>query len=87
MDSSDVILILGAGPHLGSGVARKFAANGYRVAVASRSISDGNLSSEGYLQVQVDLSQPTTIPRVFESIRNRYGKPPNVIVFNGKSAF
>lgn len=79
-----VVLILGGGPRIGSSVARKFASQGFEVAIASRSVTDGAPSSEGYLQVQVDLSQPASVPRVFEVIKSRLGVPPSVVVYNGK---
>ena len=78
-----VVLIVGAGPRVGSAIARKFASQGCKVAVASRSVTDGALSPEGYLQVQVDLSQPSLVPRVFEVVTNQLGAPPSVVIYNG----
>ena len=37
MAANKVVLILGAGPRVGTAVAKKFASEGYKVAVASRS--------------------------------------------------
>ena len=79
-----VIFILGAGPRVGSSVARKFAAQGFSVAIASRSVTDGSISTEGYLQLCVDLSQPASVPAAFETIKARLGAPPNVVVYNGR---
>jgi len=84
MTSSAVILILGAGPRVGSGIARKFAAQGFKVAVASRRVANDSISPEGYLQVTVDLSQPSSVPQAFEIVKSRFGVPPNVVVYNGK---
>ena len=78
-----VIFILGAGPRVGSSVARKFTAQGFSVAVASRSVTDGSISTEGYLQLCVDLSQPASVPAAFKSIKTRLGAPPSVVVYNG----
>ena len=84
MDQPAVILILGAGPRLGSGIARKFASQGFKVAIASRSIADGTLSPDGYLQLQTDLSQPSSVPRIFSAVKSRLGAPPSVVVYNGE---
>ena len=85
MNPSAVILILAGGPRLGLSVAHKFASQGFKVAIASRSITDGSLSTEGYLQLQVDLSQPASVPRVFEAVKSRLGVPPCVVVYNGET--
>jgi NAD(P)-dependent dehydrogenase (short-subunit alcohol dehydrogenase family) len=79
-----VILILGAGPRIGAGVALEFASHGFKVAVSSRSRVNGITSPEGYLEVKADLFQPETIPQAFETVRAHFGNPPNVVVFNGK---
>ena len=79
-----VIFILGAGPRVGSSVARKFAAQGFSVAIAARGVTDGSISIEGYLQLCVDLSQPASVPAAFETIKTRLGAPPSVVVYNGR---
>ena len=84
MTQPQVILILSAGPRIGSSVARKFASQGFSVVIASRSVTDSAISPEGYLQLQVDLSRPETVPRVFEVTKSRLGVPPQVVVYNGK---
>ena len=84
MAVSAVVLVLGAGPRVGSSVARKFASQGFQVIVAARGVTDDTLSSEGYLQLQVDLAQPAIVPRAFEVIKRRFGVPPGVVVYNGK---
>jgi NAD(P)-dependent dehydrogenase (short-subunit alcohol dehydrogenase family) len=81
MASAGVILILGAGPRLGRAVASKFASNGYKVALAARSISDG-ISPEGFLNIKTDLSDPTSVPMVFEAVEKSFGLP-NIVVYNG----
>ena len=82
--SSDVLLILGAGPRIGSAVALKFASQGFRVAIASRSAVDGTISPNGYLQLQLDLFQPASVPRAFEAVKRHFGTPPGVVVYNGR---
>ena len=84
MNPPAVVLILGAGPRVGSGVAQKFASQGFKVAIASRSITDGAFSPADHSQFQVDLSQPASVPRVFEAVKNRLGAPPCVVVYNGE---
>lgn len=81
MDSTSVILILGAGPRLGKTIASKFASGGYKVALAARSLPDG-ISAEGYLNVRVDLSAPESIPAVFKAVEKSMGIP-NIVVYNG----
>ena len=81
MASTKVILILGAGSRLGKAVASKFASNGYKVAVAARSISDG-ISPEGFLNIKIDLSDPTSVPKAFEAVEKSIGLP-NIVVYNG----
>ncbi|KAF2166432.1 hypothetical protein M409DRAFT_23074 [Zasmidium cellare ATCC 36951] len=83
MSASDTALILGAGPRVGSSVAKKFASEGYAVVIASRSVQDGSTSPEGYLQVKVDLDQPRSVRHAFESVMEHFQAPPNVVVFNG----
>jgi NAD(P)-dependent dehydrogenase (short-subunit alcohol dehydrogenase family) len=81
MDSTSVILILGAGPNLGMGIASKFASNSYKVALAARSLPNG-ISAEGYLNIKVDLSEPESIPAVFKAVEASMGTP-NIVVYNG----
>ena len=77
-----ILLVLGAGPRLGSGVASKFAARGYRVALAARSLTSG-LCEDGTLNIPADLSDPKVVLRVFRATIENFGHP-NVVVYNGK---
>ncbi len=81
MATAGVILILGAGPRLGMAIASRFASNGYKVALAARSISDG-ISPEGFLNIKTDLSDPTSVPIVFKTVEKFFGLP-NIVVYNG----
>ncbi|ETN43379.1 uncharacterized protein HMPREF1541_02538 [Cyphellophora europaea CBS 101466] len=83
MTASPVVLILGAGPNIGAAVGRLFKSNGYKVALASRRVTDG-ADSDGVLNVQVDLSQPSTVTRAFEKVISALG-PPGVVVYNASS--
>ncbi|KAK5705302.1 hypothetical protein LTR97_002420 [Elasticomyces elasticus] len=76
-----VALILGAGPNLGQSIAAKFAANGYRVAVAARRVSDGVSNGTGFFGMKANLSNPETVRQVFQTTTKELG-PPNVVVYN-----
>ncbi|KAK9370587.1 hypothetical protein V1509DRAFT_616242 [Lipomyces kononenkoae] len=73
------IFILGAGPNIGQHVAKKFAANGYKIAVSSR--SGGSPVSEEYLSVKADLTDPTTVASAFKQLRDTWGDP-SIVVYN-----
>ena len=81
--SSSVALIFGAGANIGAGVARAFAANGYKVAVASRSSKHG-LTQDDYLHLTCDLDDPSSVTKAFEKTRQALGAP-GVVVYNGMS--
>lgn len=81
--TSPVLFILGAGPKIGTSVAQVFAAKGYKVALAARSLQDG-LSVEGYLHLKLDLANTANIPAAFEKVNKELGIP-SVVVYNGNS--
>jgi NAD(P)-dependent dehydrogenase (short-subunit alcohol dehydrogenase family) len=83
MASSPVLLILGAGPNIGKSVAQKFAANGYKVALASRRVPTTNDWKES-LHVQSDLSKPEAVKDIFQQVREKVGVP-SFVLFNSKS--
>jgi NAD(P)-dependent dehydrogenase (short-subunit alcohol dehydrogenase family) len=76
-----VLLLIGAGPNIGAAVAKKFADNGCKVALAARSLSSG-IQENGYLHVKADLSNPESVPQIFRSVRENHGIP-NIVVYNG----
>jgi NAD(P)-dependent dehydrogenase (short-subunit alcohol dehydrogenase family) len=78
--SSPVLLILGAGPGIGLSVAKSFAAQGYKVALAARSVHDG-VGEDGYLRVQADLAHPEVVQKVFAKVKETVGIP-HVVVYN-----
>ena len=80
--SQPVLLLLGYGPNIGHAVANRFAAQGYKVAIASRSLEHETFNEAGWLQLQVDLSHPETVPAVFSKVIERLGVP-SVVVYNG----
>ncbi|KAJ4859529.1 short chain dehydrogenase domain-containing protein [Trichoderma breve] len=78
-----VVLILGAGANIGASVAKKFAANGYLVAISARGLRNGS-SPEGYLLIQADLADKFAVPRIFETVKSAIGTP-NVVIYNAAS--
>lgn len=85
MSSEKIILIVGAGPRVGRGIASRFRAGGYKVALAARSLTTG-LSAEGTLEIKIDLADPTSVPQIFETVKQFWGFP-SVVVYNGMCAF
>ncbi|KIM98594.1 hypothetical protein OIDMADRAFT_105110 [Oidiodendron maius Zn] len=81
MAASSVVLILGSGPRVGASVAKKFASNGYKVAVASRSGS-GTKTAEGYLSLKADFTKPESISALFDAVKTEFKASPSVIVYN-----
>lgn len=79
---SPVILILGAGPNIGQSVARKFASKGYKVALAARSLKEGD-STEKQLIIPSDLSKTNDVINAFAKVKEVFGIP-SVVVYNGE---
>lgn len=80
--ASKVLFILGAGGNVGASVAKKFASEGYKVALASRSVAPG-LSPDGYLNVRLDLTKSSDVAPAFAKVKETFGAP-SVVVYNGK---
>ena len=81
MSSKPVVLILGSGPRVGAAVAKQFANTGYLVAVASRKATVDK-TAEGYLSVKADLSNPSSVPTVFDAVKAEFQNAPSVVVYN-----
>lgn len=81
MAANRVALILGSGPRVGQSVAERFAKDGYKVAIASRS-GDGTKNKSGFLALKADLTKPDTVPAVFEGVKKELGSFPSVVVYN-----
>jgi NAD(P)-dependent dehydrogenase (short-subunit alcohol dehydrogenase family) len=86
--SAPVYVVLGAGPGLGLGVARRFAQEGYVAVLATRSAEDAaplaaTLEGEGHTAegVGVDLNDPADIEAVVRGIGERHGRI-DVLHFN-----
>ncbi|EEU41501.1 uncharacterized protein NECHADRAFT_87650 [Fusarium vanettenii 77-13-4] len=81
MATSPILLILGAGPRVGGSVADRFALDGYKVAIASRSGTDFN-NEEGFLSLKADLGKPDSILAIFDAVKAEFHAAPSVVVYN-----
>ncbi|KAF7190855.1 3-oxoacyl-[acyl-carrier-protein] reductase FabG [Pseudocercospora fuligena] len=81
MSATPVVLILGAGPRIGASVSARFASNGFKVALASRSGS-GKKDENGYLSLKADFTNPDSIPPLFDAVKKEFQAPPNVVIYN-----
>lgn len=81
--TTPVILILGAGPKIGQGVAQIFASKGYKVALAARSLKEAD-STDNQLNIKSDLTNPDDVVSAFARTKSVLGIP-SVVVYNGKS--
>lgn len=84
MAANKIVLILGAGPRIGAAVAEKFASNGYKVAVASRSGSSSK-TAKGFLSLKADFTKPDSIPALFDAVKTEFHTSPSVVVYNAAS--
>ncbi|KAI9693750.1 MAG: hypothetical protein M1822_003021 [Bathelium mastoideum] len=82
--SNRIALILGAGPNIGHHTALAFRDRGYSVALAARSLEDGR-SEDGGLQIRLDLSDSAALPGAFAKVKEAFGNPPGVVVYNSAS--
>ncbi|MEW9701353.1 SDR family NAD(P)-dependent oxidoreductase [Paenibacillus sp. SI8] len=88
MSQKPLIVIVGAGPGVSAGVAKKFGANGFRVVNVSRTKESlDTFSKELNLQeieaygVEADAADPDSLRKAFEHIKSEYGVP-EVLVYN-----
>lgn len=79
---SPVILILGAGPNIGHHVAKTFAAGGYKVAIAARSVKEAE-STDTQLNIPSDFAKSDDVVNAFSKVKKAFGIP-SVVVYNGK---
>lgn len=82
MPTSPVLLLFGAGPNIGAGVARAFAAKGYKIALASRTKKEDFVADQKHYPS--DLSDPLSIAGTFAKVRQDLGIP-SVVVYNGET--
>ena len=86
MSSKPVLLLFGYGPRTGKLIADKFAKAGYRVAASGRSLKDGPVN-EDFLNIKVDLANPSIVPEVYQKTQAYFKTAPNVVVYNGQFPF
>ncbi|HEU5061196.1 MAG TPA: SDR family oxidoreductase [Kofleriaceae bacterium] len=87
MKNSPVCVVVGIGPGLGAAFARRFAGEGYRVALLARrrELSDRLAATlEGARAYSCDASDPPSIDATFRSIEADLGAP-EVVVYNAGS--
>ncbi|KAJ4156494.1 hypothetical protein NW754_008128 [Fusarium falciforme] len=77
---SPVVLILGAGPNIGQAVTRTFASKGYKVALAARSLKEGD-STESQLNIPSDFSKTDDVVNAFTKVKKVFGIP-SVVIYN-----
>jgi NAD(P)-dependent dehydrogenase (short-subunit alcohol dehydrogenase family) len=81
---SDVILIVGAGPGMGAAVGRRFAREGFKVALAGRTLSkvEGLAADiDGAKGFACDATDEASVKALFDAVKQDMGEP-NVVVFN-----
>jgi NAD(P)-dependent dehydrogenase (short-subunit alcohol dehydrogenase family) len=83
MSTSPVVLILGSGSNVGKHVAQAFAAKGYKVALASRSLK-GEDSTADRVHISSDFADPESVIRTFSKVKELLGVP-SVVVYNGNT--
>lgn len=82
--SPPVVFILGSGANLGAGIAKAFAAKGYKVAHSSRN-ADPKKNNKDEIFVPLDLTDPSAIAGAFAHVKEQLGIP-SVVVYNGMLA-
>ncbi|KAH7305518.1 hypothetical protein B0I35DRAFT_362193 [Stachybotrys elegans] len=82
MASRKILLILGAGPGIARGVAEKFKSAGYGTAIVSRSKPADGLYPADTVSIQADLRDASSIPKIFDTVKDKLGGSPSVVVYN-----
>ncbi|KAL6923973.1 hypothetical protein ACHAPO_006593 [Fusarium lateritium] len=80
---SPVVLILGYGANIGQSVARKFSSQGYRVAVAARSVKEAD-STDTHLNIPSNFTKTNDIVNAFDKVKKEFGIP-SVVVYNASA--
>mmetsp|Transcript_39551 Transcript_39551/g.86322 ORF Transcript_39551/g.86322 Transcript_39551/m.86322 type:complete len:238 (-) Transcript_39551:98-811(-) len=84
---SKICVVIGIGPGIGEHTARKFAAEGYKVALLSRTIEKLQAMAadiSGSQAFQCDVSKPDSVKAAFAAVRKEMGEP-DVVIFNSGS--
>ncbi len=77
------VLVVGAGPGLGLAVARRFAREGFKVAIAARSEDrlKQRANEEGLKPYACDATDPAAVERLFAEVTQDLGAP-RVVIYN-----
>ncbi|PYI51572.1 SDR family NAD(P)-dependent oxidoreductase [Paenibacillus flagellatus] len=88
MSHKPLLVIVGSGPGVSAGIAKKFGSNGFRAVLISRTKPSLERSLEDLQQVHIeahgisaDASDPDSLKTAFKQIRNEYGVT-DVMVYN-----
>lgn len=81
--TAPIILILGAGPKIGIPVTKHFLSQGYKVALAARSLNESE-STENQLHIKADFAKPQDVVDAFTKVKKTLGIP-NVVLYNGRT--
>ncbi len=81
MGTSEVAVVVGAGPGLGNALVARFAEAGMRVAAISRSGGGGQPDRDAVHFYSCDATIGEQVRRVFERVSRELG-PPSLVVFN-----
>jgi NAD(P)-dependent dehydrogenase (short-subunit alcohol dehydrogenase family) len=88
MSGTETALIVGAGQGLSAALARLFASNGMRVALAARDINKLKqlVDETGALPFTCDASRPDDVKALFDAVENAFGTP-DVVVYNASGRY
>ena len=86
MEGSKVAVVIGVGPGTGEALARRFSADGYRVALLARSgdTIDPLAKELGGLAVRCDVGSPDELRQALTEVRTQLG-PVEVVLYNAGS--
>lgn len=90
MAKPPVCVVIGIGPGNGAALARRFAADGYAVALLSRSTEESSAlarSLAGARAWSCDVADPAAVDRVFGEIESELGAPEVVLYNAGSGVF
>jgi NAD(P)-dependent dehydrogenase (short-subunit alcohol dehydrogenase family) len=86
MAESETALIVGAGPGLSASLARRFAADDVKVAIAARDTGklSGLVTETGATPYACDASDPAAVAGLFENVTADLGEP-DIVVYNASN--
>ena len=78
--SAPIVLLLGVGANIGLSLAKKFTAEGWKVAAVARTIRD-EVKQNSTLQISADFSDSNNVEKAYKETETKLGTP-NVIIYN-----